>query len=159
MMNLLARSGPSNQAGAPSGNSYLVDVLRRLPLFSGCRGSELTKIERLVTELLVGQGDVLALQGEPGLEFFVVVSGVAKAYRGVTPIGDLGPGSFFGEVALLDGGTRTATIVAETDMRVLVISRSEFRTLQSVAPQVTRKIAAEIGARMRRTLEMLDSRP
>jgi len=157
MMNLLVRNGSPNEAGEPTGVSRRAEILRGIPLFSSCRNSELAKVESLTTELLVGQGDVLAIEGEPGRQFFVVISGVAKAYRGVTPIGDLGPGSFFGEVALLDGGARTATVIAETDMRVLVLSRSEFVALQSVSPRLTQKVAVELGARVRSTLEALDS--
>ncbi len=139
--------------------SQRVDLLRGVELFSGCSKSELTRIAALTTEHDAKAGQVLTEKGEPGLEFFVIVEGRAKATRKGVQIATLGPGSFFGELALLDGGKRTATVVAETDMRLLVLSRREFQSLNHAAPPVASKMLVELGARLRRADDMLDSAP
>src|SRR5271156_5313509 len=93
------------------------------------------------------------------MEFFVIVEGKARASRKDVELATLGPGSFFGELALLDGGKRTATVVAQTDMRLLVLSRREFPDLYRFNPSVAGKIIGELGARLRKTDEMLDPTP
>lgn len=136
-----------------------MDLLRRVDLFAGCNRGELGRIASLTTDHRANAGDVLMKRGEPGLEFFVIVEGKAKASRKGLELATLGPGSFFGELALLDGGRRTATVVAETEMRLLVLSRQEFSSLYHLVPSVAGKIIGELGARLRRTDEMLDSTP
>ena len=133
-----------------------VDLLRRTALFAACSNTELARIASLTTEHNVAAGHVLMKTGEPGLEFFVIVEGKAKASRKGVELASLGPGSFFGELALLDGGERTADVTAETDMRLLVLSRREFSTLFLSVPSVARKMMGELGARLRKADEMLD---
>jgi CRP-like cAMP-binding protein len=67
-----------------------------------------------------------------------------------TKIARFGPGDFFGEVAVLDGGARTATVVADSDMTVLVLSPSEFDALLDLSPQVARRVVAAMASRLRR---------
>ena len=133
-----------------------IDLLGGVELFSGCNKSELRHIASLTTELSAQTGEVLAQQGEPGMEFFIIVSGQAKASRNGRTIATLSPTAFFGELALLDGGERTATVVAETDLRLLVLTRGEFRVLCRTYPSVANKMLVELGARLRRADEMLD---
>jgi CRP-like cAMP-binding protein len=116
----------------------------------------LERIGSLTTEHGAKVGTVLTKSGDIGEEFFVIVEGSATATRNGVPIAKLGPGSFFGELALLDRGERTATVTADSDMRLLVLSRREFSSLLDAAPSVARKIIAELGSRLRRTDEMLD---
>jgi len=136
-----------------------VALLRGVGLFSGCTNAELGHIASLTTEYHAKPRQVLAERGEPGSEFFVVVEGEATATRKGVFLQTLGPGSFFGELALLDGGTRTATVVAKTDMRLLVLSRREFRTLQTISPSVSNKMLAELGRRVRRMDDLVDAPP
>jgi len=110
----------------------------------------------LVTRFEAGMVSVLAEQGQPGREFFVVVDGSATATRNGVELARLGSGSFFGELALLDGGNRTATVVAETDMHLLLLTRSEFKELHATAPSVAYKMLAELGVRLRRADGMFD---
>ena len=93
-----------------------------------------------------------------GVEFFVIVEGVATATRNGMQLAVLRPGNFFGELALLDGGPRTATVVADTDMHLLVFSRRDFSRLHSLAPTVAYKMLAELGARLRRADSMFDGK-
>ena len=102
---------------------------------------------------------MITKQGERGLEAFIIVEGEASANRNDQMIARLGPGALFGELALLDGDTRTATVVAETDLRLLVLSRPEFSSLLVVAPSVGRKIIGQLGKRLRKADEMLDALP
>ena len=133
-----------------------IEVLRKVALFHGCNAAELGKISSLTTEYRATAGEVLTKRGQPGLEAFVIVEGSATATRKGRKIARLGPGSLFGELALLDGEKRTATVVADGDMVLLVLSRREFSSLLAAAPSVATKIICELGARLRRTDEMLD---
>jgi CRP/FNR family transcriptional regulator, cyclic AMP receptor protein len=136
-----------------------VALLRQVDLFSGCTNAELGRIAALTTEYRAEAGEVLAKRGNPGLEFVIVVEGRATVSRKRVELATIGPGSFFGELALLDGGPRTATVVAETDMRLLVLSRREFSSIQALVPSVTRKMLAELGARLRKADDLLDPGP
>jgi len=131
-------------------------LLKGVGLFSNCTREELQRISSLTTPTSVDKGTVLMLQGQPGNEFFIVVSGTAIADRNERELAQYGPGSFFGELALLDGGSRTATVYAASDMELLVLSRSEFRSLQVTAPSVAFKILNELGGRLRRADQILD---
>jgi CRP/FNR family transcriptional regulator, cyclic AMP receptor protein len=135
-----------------------VELLRRVELFSARSTAELGRISALTTEVTAKAGQLLTTKGEPGLEFFVV-EGRAKASRKDVNLATLGPGSSFGELALLDGGPRTATVVAATDMRLLVLSRREFTSIYGMVPSVASKIIAEPGARLRKTDDLLDRTP
>lgn len=136
-----------------------IEFLRRVDLFSACNNTELGRIASLATEIAAKAGQVLTARGEIGLEFFVIVEGKAKASRKDVELAILGPGSFFGELALLDGGKRTATVVAQTDLRLLVLSKREFPNLYRQNPSVADKIIGELGARLRKTDELLDPTP
>ncbi len=133
-----------------------LELLRGVDLFSGCSRRELVEIEKLTSVIEVPRGTELATFGTPGQEFFVIIGGSATASRMGLTLAVLGPGSFFGELALLDGGNRTATVVADTDLTVLVLSRREFRSLQSTAPSVAYKLLVELGARLRRADAMIE---
>jgi CRP/FNR family transcriptional regulator, cyclic AMP receptor protein len=119
-------------------------------LFSGCTEHEVERIAALAVRRTAQAGEELTRQGEDGSEFFVVVAGDAVASVDGDPVGDLGPGSFFGEMALIDGGERTATVTARTDMDLLVLDRDDFNEMLEVAmPSVVPKLLAVVGARMR----------
>ena len=131
-------------------------LLRGVSLFSNCTQRELGQIASLTTRVDVPGGMAVARIGDPGREFCIIVSGTADVSRNGRPLGTIGPGGFFGEMALLDGGDRTADVVAETDLELLVLSRAEFRTLQFTAPTVAYKMLVELGGRLRRADRMID---
>ena len=127
-----------------------VKLLSGVWLFERCTKKELAAIARMATPVIVEQGRVLAKEGTPGQEFVVVVEGTASATSRGEEVGQIGPGSFFGELALLDGGPRTATVRALTPMLVLVLDRSEFNHLVDRAiPSVGRKMLVTIAERLR----------
>ncbi|HTT86851.1 MAG TPA: cyclic nucleotide-binding domain-containing protein [Acidimicrobiales bacterium] len=133
-----------------------IEILKGVNLFSECNKNELRRIASLTTEHIVKSGEVLATQGEPGSQFFMVIEGSAVASRNGSKLATFGPGAFFGELALLDGGERTATVVADSEMRVLVLTRREFQSLHSNSPSVAYKMLAELGSRLRSADEMIE---
>ena len=130
--------------------SSKVELLRGISLFSACSNRELGRIASLADEIDVPEGRVLTREGEPGREFFVVVDGRARATVGNrTKLDALGPGTSFGEMALLDEGIRAATVTAETDMHLLVIDSRSFSALIQEVPSVARKILRAMAQRLR----------
>lgn len=119
-------------------------TLGDVELFSECSRRELKAISRLVTPVSVKAGKELTREGEPGREFMVIVEGEASVWRGGEKIADLGPGDFFGELAVVAGVPRTATVKAETDMTLEALNRREFSTLLDESPKLAKKIL--IGA-------------
>lgn len=125
-----------------------IDHLARVPLFSTCSKDELRKLSRRTSDIPVSEGHVLVREGERGLEFFVIVSGRAKVTRRGRKVGEVGPGDFFGELALLVDADRNATVTALTPMEAIVLSRREFEAALADAPRMTRKIMAGMAARL-----------
>jgi CRP/FNR family cyclic AMP-dependent transcriptional regulator len=125
-----------------------VEHLAQVPLFSACSKDELRKVARRTTDIPVAEGHVLCKEGDRGLEFFVIVSGRAKVSRHGRKVGELGPGDFFGELALLIDADRNATITALTPMEAIVLSRREFEAALADAPRMTRKIMSGMARRL-----------
>jgi len=130
--------------------------LRDIDLFSGCNRIELRRIGSLMTLIEMEQGRVLIEEGRVGLEFFVVKEGTATASHDGMWLAEFGPGSFFGELALLDRSLRTATVIASTDMSLFVFSCTEFCSLQGTAPSVVHKMSVELSRRLRYTYQSVD---
>ncbi len=127
-----------------------VDLLRHAWLFTECTDEELSRIAGLASPQEAAEGTQLCVEGEPGDEFYVVVDGTADARVGGDTIAQLGPGSFFGEMALIDGGDRLATVVATSPMQLLVLSRNDFNTmLSSAMPHIAPKLMQVMGERIR----------
>jgi CRP/FNR family transcriptional regulator, cyclic AMP receptor protein len=124
--------------------------LKAVPFFSGLSKRELDAVAREVDELDFPAGRELIRQGEFGHEFFVIVEGTAEVSQDDAAIREMGPGDFFGELALLDGGARTATVVANDDVEILVLSHGEFNDLLDRAPSIARKLLVELASRERR---------
>jgi CRP-like cAMP-binding protein len=126
-----------------------VALLRGVWLFESCSRAELTTLARTTTSVGVPAGKVLAHEGEIGREFFVVVSGRVEATRSGTHVASLGPGEFFGEMALLDRQPRAATVTAVEPSELLVLTRPEFIGVIEAIPTVDRKIIAVLAQRIR----------
>src|SRR4051794_21781455 len=91
-----------------------VEALRRSPLFEGLAKKDLAELARHTEDVDVPAGQVLCKEGQSGSEFFVILEGEAQITKNGAPIRTLGPGEFFGEIALLESGPRTATVTATT---------------------------------------------
>lgn len=127
-----------------------VQLLQGVWLFNGCSDEEIGRIAAAVVPRSVAAGTEVTREGDPGTEFFVVVEGDAIATVEGRKVGTIGAGGFFGEMALIDGGERVATVVATTPMQLLVLSRDDFNEMLSMAmPEVAPKLLAVVGARMR----------
>jgi CRP-like cAMP-binding protein len=122
--------------------------LRSLPLFSGCSEQELSEIDALSDEVSVPAGRTLIRQGDIGREFIVVLSGEAIVTRDGEEIARLGPGSYFGELALLASTVRNASVTAATDLEVSVIDRRGFQTLLEDSPGLTRTLLMSTARRL-----------
>jgi CRP-like cAMP-binding protein len=125
-----------------------IEHLQRVPLFSACSRDELRKVSRRTTDIPIAEGHTLVNEGDRGLEFFVIVGGRAKVSRRGRKVGELGPGDFFGELALLIDAPRNATVTALTPMEAIVLSRKEFDAALAEAPRMTRKIMAGMANRL-----------
>src|SRR5438552_15766148 len=111
-----------------------IEMLSGVWLFSLCTKKELDALASLATQVEVPAGKVLATQGQTGNEFFVIVSGKAEARRSNIHIGMLGPGTFFGEMSLLQHKPRVATVTTTEPTTVLVMTAREFDKLVSSMP-------------------------
>lgn len=134
---------------APHRQDPRLSELETISLFRGCPTAELSAIARVTTPAEIAPGRVLCRQGASGHEAFIVVAGEAVATVDGEDVAHLGPGSLVGEMALLDGGPRTATVTAVTPMCLLVAAEPEFRQLLVDAPTVTRRMLVALSGRLR----------
>jgi CRP/FNR family transcriptional regulator, cyclic AMP receptor protein len=135
--------------------STYLEHLARVPLFSDCSKGELERLARRTTDIAIEAGQSILKEGRTGFEFFVIVEGTAEVTRRGKRIVDLGPGDFFGELALLDNAPRDATITAVTPLEVIVLTRAEFNTALAEAPGMTRKLMTGMARRLRQLDELV----
>jgi CRP-like cAMP-binding protein len=124
--------------------------LERVPLFSGCNKGELYRIARIARVLQAKAGTALTRIGEPGDSFFIIVDGRVGVQTQAGIGAELYPCDFFGEMSLLDGERRSATVTATTDVLLLVVERGNFWRLLDEAPEVIRRILVVLSRRVRR---------
>jgi CRP/FNR family cyclic AMP-dependent transcriptional regulator len=126
-----------------------LERLSQVQLFSACSRRDLSRIAVLCEEIDVPAGRILIRQGDPGREAFVICDGRAKATIRGKGSAKLGPGDCFGEMALLHAAPRSATVTAESDMRLLVLGSREFSSLVEEVPAVGRRVLAALAERVR----------
>jgi CRP-like cAMP-binding protein len=111
-----------------------IEMLKKVPMFSVLSKRYLVEIARNADTVAVEAGSVLAKEGKRGSEFFLIVEGNAQVQKNGRTIRQLTSGDFFGEISLIDQGPRTASVVAETDLVLLVVNPSSFdRLLNTIA--------------------------
>ena len=130
--------------------SVVVERLSRLPLFAGLSSDELARVARSFEEKQVSAGTRLTLEGASGYSFFVIESGRVEVERGGEVLEMLGPGDFFGEAAILTGKRRNATVMANSDVTVLVLFGTEFRVLERELPATAENIRLKMVERSER---------
>lgn len=126
-----------------------IEHLSQVPLFAALGKKELGLVARRSEDVRVSAGKVLCSEGETGHQFFVIMEGQAKVTRRGRKVTSIGPGAFFGELSLLDKHPRNATVVAETDMELVVLGQREFAGLIDDVPGFARKLLAGLARRVR----------
>jgi CRP-like cAMP-binding protein len=131
------------------GSTVVVEWLRQVPLFSACSKRELRAIAGVVKEVHHPKGTVIAREGNPGVGLFVIVDGEAVVTIGGRRMAVLRRGDYFGEIALLDGGPRSATVTARSDVRLLGLTEWVFRGLLQEHPSIAVKTLESMAGRLR----------
>ena len=126
-----------------------IDRLEEVGLLAGCSRRQLRAIAKISEVIEVPAGTVLARAGHSGEEFFLILDGSAHVDVSPRKRVRLTPGQYFGEMSLLDGGPRSATVIADTPLRLLVIKRRDFSTLLREAPDLTQNVLATLSRRVR----------
>jgi CRP/FNR family transcriptional regulator, cyclic AMP receptor protein len=119
-----------------------VDLIGRVPLFEQCSKSELEQVASIADEIDLKEGKQLMREGEPGREFFVILEGTADVIQGGEKVNTLGAGDFFGEIALISHGPRTATVTTASPLRALVVTDRAFQQLVEKTPTIQAKVLA-----------------
>jgi CRP-like cAMP-binding protein len=125
------------------------DAIGDVPLFSGLSRRHLKHVATLTVDEEFDEGATLAEEGQPGDTFYVLLQGEAKVERGGRKIARLLPGDFFGEIALIDGGPRTASVIAETPVETLTIHRKRFQKMLEEDPSIVVAMLEELAKRLR----------
>jgi CRP/FNR family cyclic AMP-dependent transcriptional regulator len=133
-----------------------LELLQNVRLFENVPKKELASISKSFRERTFAAGDVIAEEGKSGIGFFIIESGTAKAMRGDTEIVTLGPGSAFGEIALIDDGPRSASVIAESELQCWGISAWEFRPLAETNATVAWNLARIVAGYVRISTAELD---
>lgn len=125
-----------------------LEHLGRVRMFAAVPKKQLGLIGRAADEIRVPAGKILVEQGKPGFEFYLITEGQAVVTRNNRKVATLGPGEYFGELAVLDRRPRNATITAETDMELLVLGQREFSGLLDEVPGLAHKILQTMAGRL-----------
>jgi CRP/FNR family transcriptional regulator, cyclic AMP receptor protein len=125
-----------------------MQCLASVPVFSKCSKKELQEIGEVATELILPPGKVLARQGEVGFEVFMLLDGTASVTRDGEQVATLGHGDFVGELAVLSGHPRNATVTAETELRVLVVTHAGLDQLLDHIPGLAKHLLYEVSERL-----------
>ncbi len=130
------------------GRSAKIDLIRSVPLFGHCTRGELAEVSKIADEIDVREGKELIREGDRGREFFVLLEGNAVVRRGGRKVNTLGPGDFFGEIALVSRSPRTATVTTTTPARLLVITGSSFKSLLDHSPRIQLRVLEALADRL-----------
>jgi CRP/FNR family transcriptional regulator, cyclic AMP receptor protein len=127
-----------------------VDLLARVPLFAELSRRHIRALADRADEVEFRPGEAIVIEGMRGGAFFAIVEGKARVTRGKRTLATLGPGDFFGELSLLDGGARTASVVAATPMLCIRIFKRAFDRLIAEEPAVSGRMLSVLAGRLRR---------
>lgn len=133
-----------------------IERLKEVPIFESCSQRQLQSVAKIARIFDVVANTVLARAGEPGDEFFLIMDGSARVEVSADKRALLRPGEFFGEMSILDGSARSATVVAETPLRLLVISRQHFAALLADVPDLTQALLVTLSRRVRQAEDRVE---
>jgi CRP-like cAMP-binding protein len=125
-----------------------LELIKRVPLFSGCSKRELDQVAAIADELSIDEGKELTHEGATGQEFLVLIDGSADVRRKGRKINTLGAGDFLGEIALITGTPRTATVTTTAPSRMLVVTARDFRSLLRHMPSLQTKVLEALASRL-----------
>ena len=125
------------------------DVLSAVDLFQGLSKRELQRVMSAAKEVLYAEGDAVVNEGDEDGRFYLLLEGGAKIVQGRKTLANLGPGDYFGEISLIDGEPRSATVVTTAPVRALTLARWNFKPLLEEQPSLTRKLLVEMCRRVR----------
>lgn len=131
-----------NQQGA-------IDRIRSVPLFSEFGDKDLQRVATIAKEVEFPAGKQIAKQGESGVGFHMIVEGEASVSVDGATHGTLGAGTYFGEMSLLDGGPRSATVAAASDLKTISLTSWDFNALLDQYPELSRKLLVQLCRRLR----------
>ncbi|HVT21029.1 MAG TPA: cyclic nucleotide-binding domain-containing protein [Mycobacteriales bacterium] len=134
---------------AGRGGSSPLEMLAQIPLFRGCSKDELKHVDRAATMASYPAGHVLCNEGAVGRELIMLIEGEAEVDRGGTVVTTVGPGDFIGEMSLLDGGPRSATVTAKTEVKALVLPTREFWQVLDEVPALAHRLLRTLAERLR----------
>jgi CRP-like cAMP-binding protein len=123
--------------------------LKAVPLFAGCSAKQIQFIATQVEDMDFAAGRVLCKEGQSGADFFVLLSGAAEVTRKGRKIAKMGPGDFFGEIALVDGGPRTATVTTTAASRCLVLGPRQFQNVLHQDTDIAHSVMKALSLRVR----------
>jgi CRP/FNR family cyclic AMP-dependent transcriptional regulator len=126
-----------------------LEHLAKVKMFSSLNRRELARVSKAANVVSVKSGTEIVTAGTMGEEFYMILSGKAAVRRSGRKVAELGPGDYFGEMALLDSGPRSATVVADGDVTLVVIGQREFMGVLDETPEVARKLLVSMSARLR----------
>jgi CRP-like cAMP-binding protein len=126
-----------------------VEHLAEVPLFSALSKKDLQTVAKQAEEMLVPPGKAIVTEGAAGADFFVILDGRARVERHGRRVAELGPGGFFGDLALLDRAPRNASVIAETDMRLAKLGQRAFDQLLDTVPGFAKKLLTGLARRLR----------
>lgn len=138
-------------------SDHKIEALGRVPLFAGCSRKDLEFLITRTDEVDVAAGQALIKQGSPGDTFYLLLDGRASVQVDGRDRPPLGPGSFFGEISILDRGPATATVVTLTPARLMVMSHAQFRDAIKANDQLLAQVMSVMAERLRR--DSLDRDP
>jgi CRP-like cAMP-binding protein len=124
------------------------ELIKAVPLFAHCSNKELDRLSAELDEIEMPSGKVLARQGEPGREFIVLVDGTAEVTKDGRRINLLGSGDFLGEIALISGGPRTATVTTTSDSDLLILTARSFARVIKEMPSVQASVLKALSERL-----------
>jgi len=131
-------------------SSQKVDFLKKVPLFNNLSQRHLKEIAKHADQVQVERGRVLVQQGKTGWEFIFIVEGKARVEKNGKVIRQLTGGDFFGEISLIDGEPRTSSVIADTDMTLLIVHKPSFDHLLEAIPGLQKKVLVSLCQYLRR---------
>ena len=130
------------------GKNAKIEFLKRVPLFADCSKRELAEIAQVADEISFPAGRTLIEEGKPGREFIVIAEGTVEVRRGGRKLPQRGDSHSFGEMALLSGKPRSATVITTSPVRALVITDRAFKQILRDVPSLSPKLLASLAARL-----------